>query len=72
MAKEPKYQYILWRRWRPYFGLIRGNPLKHPIAFHLIYKWSLWLGWFEIRKFYTLAESTEAMLVYLEANEITV
>lgn len=56
-------QFIWWRDW--HFGFIKGNPLKNPAAFHLIYKWSLWLGYLEIRKFMTDNERATVMSIYL-------
>lgn len=60
-------QYVRWTdRW--HFGFIKGNPLKQPAAFHLIYKWSLWLGYLEIRKFMTEDEMAEALKIYHKSN----
>ncbi|HNQ69633.1 MAG TPA: hypothetical protein PKN32_14770 [Bacteroidales bacterium] len=57
-----KYQLVKWREFHICF--IRGNPLRLPAAFHLIYKWSLWLGWWEVRKFLTDAEMKKALQIY--------
>jgi hypothetical protein len=60
-------QIVKWRdRW--HFCFIMGNPLKQPAAFHLIYKWSLWLGFIEIRKFMTPEEMENALKIYHENN----
>jgi hypothetical protein len=53
-------QFVKWPDWHG-FHFVKGNPLKEPAAFHLIYKWSLWLGWIEIRKFLTQDELIKAM-----------
>jgi hypothetical protein len=53
---------------KPTFRFIKGNPLKKPAAFHLIYKWSLWLGWWEIRKFMTDDEMKRALQIYKECD----
>jgi hypothetical protein len=60
-------QVVKWTD-KPHFGFIRGNPAKQPSAFHLIYKWSLWLGFIEIRKFLTEEEMKERLEKY---NKIT-
>jgi len=57
-------QFVFWRYGKPHFGYIRGNPLNVPAAFHLIYKWSLWLGWLEVRKFLTDEERKQALNIY--------
>jgi len=60
-------QFINWfKDGKPTFRFIRGNPLKQPAAFHLIYKWSLWLGWWEIRKFLSEKEMERALQIYKE------
>ena len=59
-----KYQFIWWRDWHFHFGFIKGNPIKRPSAFHLIYKWCIWLGFIEIRKFLTEEEQEEALNKY--------
>jgi len=59
------YQFVNWfKDGKPTFRFIRGNPLKQPTAFHFIYKWSLWLGWWEIRKFLTDEEMKIALDKY--------
>lgn len=60
-------QFIKWNEWHG-FHFIRGNPLKLPSAFHLIYKWSIWLGWWEIRKFLTEKEMEQALKIYHESS----
>jgi hypothetical protein len=48
------------------FLFIKGNPLSDPAAFHLIYKWSLWIGRIEIRKFLTDQEMKRALEIYVK------
>jgi hypothetical protein len=60
------FQFIWWRDWHFHFGFIKGNPLKNPLAFHLIYKWGLWLGCIEIRRFLTEEERRIAVEIYLK------
>jgi hypothetical protein len=57
-------QFVNWCfRWQG-FHFFKGNPLKHPLAFHLIYKWALYLGYFEIRMFMTEKERAKAFKIY--------
>lgn len=68
--KEKLIQFVNWgflNKW--HFGFIRGNPLKQPAAFHLIYKWSIWIGFIEIRKFLTDKEMGKALKIYHENNQ---
>lgn len=65
-AFKDKYQLVWWRR--PHVGFIRGNPHKQPAAFHLIYRWSLWLGWLEVRRWLTPQQSFEAVLQYMKRS----
>ena len=58
------YQFVNWYPEWHGFHFIKSNPLKKPEAFHLIYKWSLWLGWWEIRKFMTDKEMEKALEIY--------
>ena len=58
-------QIIWWREWHFHFGFIKGDPLKKPAAFHLIYKWGLWLGFMEIRKFLTDKDREIALAQYI-------
>ena len=62
-------QFVKWTdRW--HFKFVKGNPVKYPAAFHLIYKWSLWLGCFEIRKFMTDSEMRKALETYHKNIEL--
>jgi hypothetical protein len=61
-------QFVWWYKFHIRF--IKGNPLKNPAAFHLIYKWSLWLGFLEIRKFMNLKEMGQAMMIYTKNTNI--
>jgi hypothetical protein len=62
-------QFISWfPRWRG-FRYLRTRPNNKPLAFHLIYKWSVFIGFFEIRKFMNLGEMTEALRVYKSHKE---
>jgi len=63
-----RIQVVDWREygvkfWR--FGFLKGDPLKQPAAFHLIYKWSLWFAFIEIRKFMTDEEMRIALRIYV-------
>lgn len=62
------YQFVNWYRWKG-FRFTKGDPNKQPAAFHLIYKWSLFLGWFEIRKFLNDEEGNEALKIYRQETE---
>lgn len=55
-------QFVWWRKF--HIGFIKGNPVKQPAAFHLIYKWSLWIGFLEIRKFLNEKEMAKALEIY--------
>ena len=57
-------QYINWYPEWHRIRFIKSNPLQQPAAFHLIYKWSLWLGFWEIRKFMTDEEMAKALEIY--------
>jgi hypothetical protein len=59
------YQFVYWPEHSFTLAFIKGNPTKQPAAFHLIYKWSLWLGWFEIRKFLTDDQREDALRIYI-------
>lgn len=65
---EPRQKNVTFQgvRWDTWHGIqfIKGDPKKGPAAFHLIYKWSLFLGWFEIRKFMTTEEMKKALEIY--------
>lgn len=60
-------QFVNWHKW---IGLhyFPGNPVTYP-AFGLIYKWSLFLGWFEIRKFLSDTEMTKAYQLYINGKQ---
>jgi hypothetical protein len=62
-------QIVWWRDWHFHFGFVKGNPLKKPLAFHIIYKWGIWLGCIEIRKFLTEEERTAAIKIYINGRE---
>jgi len=57
-------QFINWFPDWHWVYFIRSNPIKQPAAFHLIYKWSLHLGFWEIRKFQTEKEMAESLKEY--------
>lgn len=57
------YQFINWHKFKG-FTYLKGDPNKQPAAFHLIYKWSLFLGWFEIRKFLDDKQMEQALNIY--------
>ena len=59
-----KIQFIDWYPEWHGIHFIKGNPVKQPAAFHLIYKYSLWLGYWEIRKFLTDEEMRKALEIY--------
>jgi hypothetical protein len=65
-ATATKLQYVWWPRLRPHFGFIKGDPHKTPAAFHLCYRWSLWLGWLEVRCWLSPVESIAAVAEYLK------
>ena len=57
-------QFVKWfPEWHG-FHYIKSNPSKEPAAFHLIYKWSLHFGFWEIRKFQTKKEMAESLETY--------
>jgi hypothetical protein len=60
-------QFVRWPDWHG-FHFIKGDPLKTPAAFHLIYKWDLWLGWIEIRMFLSDTKRIEAFNIYETKN----
>ena len=57
-----RYQLVSWGEFK-YVGFIRGN-LTQPAAYYLIYKWSLWLGWWEVRRWLTDDEMQAALRAY--------
>lgn len=62
-------------KWYPeWHGIhfIMGNPLRQPEAFHLIYKWSIYLGWWELRKFLTDKEMKQVYKIYKQHNNGTI
>jgi hypothetical protein len=50
--KSKRLQFIKWDGWHG-FHFFWGAANKKPAAFHLIYKWSLFIGFWEIRMFLT-------------------
>jgi hypothetical protein len=59
-------QFISWfPEWHG-IHFTNGNPKKKPSAFHLIYKWSIWVGYWEIRKFLTDEEMGNSLKIYKE------
>ena len=65
--KLKQYQLVNWKEWKG-FHFFKGDPTKSPAAFHLIYKWSMFFGWFEVRKFLTTEEMNKALKIYNNQN----
>ncbi len=53
------------------FRFIKGSPLKEPSAFHLIYAWSICIGFWEIRKFLSDTKRVEAFYIWKHNRELT-
>jgi hypothetical protein len=70
--KEPKglIQYVKWNTWQG-LRFVKSYPLKEPASFNIIYKWTLVLGWFEIRKFLTSLETKRALKIFHAREVIT-
>jgi hypothetical protein len=62
-VKVPDLQWIWHDSWKGFFSL-KGNPLKYPAAFHLIYKWAIQIGFLEIRKFLNDKQMSKALEIY--------
>jgi hypothetical protein len=65
----PNIQYITWRTWHG-IRFVKGFPLLYPESFHLIYKWSIFIGWLEIRKFLTAPEQAQAVNMFTSILEV--
>lgn len=65
-----KIQTLNHHKWK-WFKFIKGNPLKIPSAFHLAYKWSFFVGIWEIRKLRTKIEMKQALEIYSKKKAIT-
>ena len=64
-------QFIKWYPEWHGFHFIRGNPLKEPAAFHLIYKWSVHFGFWEVRRFLSDTKRHEALNIYKHNKSLT-
>jgi hypothetical protein len=57
-------QFVKWLPEWHGFHFIKSNPNLEPSAFHLIYKWSIYFEFWEIRKFMTLDEMNKSYYLW--------
>jgi len=61
-----KYQFISWfPTWCGFLRYAKPKPYSGTVLF---YKWSIYLGFFEIRKFLNQAEMDEAFKKFMKEN----